>query len=80
MILFNNAGISSSSGEVPTSIEEMAQHAAAFTDALGTKNSTLSDSRWVASSHSNSPWTGQTLSENSSSLALAQRVARGWRR
>jgi len=35
VILFNNAGISSSSGEVPTSIEEMAQHAAAFTDTLG---------------------------------------------
>src|SRR5712692_4706878 len=33
VILFNNAGISSSSGEVPTSIEEMAQHAAAFIDA-----------------------------------------------
>jgi len=26
VILFNNAGISSSSGEVPTSIEEMARH------------------------------------------------------
>ena len=38
VILFNNAGISSSSGEVPTSIEEMAKHAAAFTDALGIKN------------------------------------------
>jgi pimeloyl-ACP methyl ester carboxylesterase len=37
VILFNNAGISSSSGEVPTSIEEMAQHAAAFIDALGIK-------------------------------------------
>jgi pimeloyl-ACP methyl ester carboxylesterase len=37
VILFNNTGISSSSGEVPTSIEEMAQHAAAFTDALGIK-------------------------------------------
>jgi pimeloyl-ACP methyl ester carboxylesterase len=37
VILFNNAGISSSSGEVPTSIEEMAEHAATFTDALGTK-------------------------------------------
>jgi pimeloyl-ACP methyl ester carboxylesterase len=34
VILFNNAGISSSSGEVPTSIEEMAKHAAAFTDDL----------------------------------------------
>jgi pimeloyl-ACP methyl ester carboxylesterase len=37
VILFNNAGVSSSSGEVPTSIEEMAQHAAAFIDALGIK-------------------------------------------
>src|SRR6266699_3005667 len=32
VILFDNAGVSSSSGEVPTSIEEMAQHAAAFID------------------------------------------------
>jgi pimeloyl-ACP methyl ester carboxylesterase len=30
VILFNNAGVSRSSGEVPTSIEEMAQHAAAL--------------------------------------------------
>src|SRR5258708_31528325 len=37
VILFNNAGISSSSGEVPTSIEEMAHHAAAFIDALCVK-------------------------------------------
>src|SRR5580704_16880378 len=37
VILFNNAGISSSGGEVPTSIEEMARHAAAFTSALGIK-------------------------------------------
>src|SRR6202047_4252558 len=37
VILFNNAGVSSSSGEVPTSIEEMAQQAAAFIDALGVK-------------------------------------------
>jgi pimeloyl-ACP methyl ester carboxylesterase len=37
VILFNNAGISNSSGEVPTSIEEMTQHAAAFIDALGIK-------------------------------------------
>jgi pimeloyl-ACP methyl ester carboxylesterase len=35
VILFNNAGVSSSGGEVPASIEEMAQHAAAFVDALG---------------------------------------------
>ncbi|MGA8654896.1 MAG: hypothetical protein WB586_02010 [Chthoniobacterales bacterium] len=30
VILFNNAGVSRSSGEVPTWIEEMAQHAAAL--------------------------------------------------
>src|SRR6266849_5229605 len=37
VILFNNAGVSSSSGEVPTSIEGMAQHAAPFIGALGGK-------------------------------------------
>ena len=35
VILFDNAGISLSSGEVPTSIEEMAADAAAFIKALG---------------------------------------------
>src|SRR5579863_2657609 len=35
VILFNNAGVSSSGGEVPASIEEMAQHAAAFVESLG---------------------------------------------
>ncbi|MEK1892481.1 MAG: alpha/beta hydrolase [Rhizobium sp.] len=35
VILFNNAGISSSSGAVPSSIEEMAADAAAFVRALG---------------------------------------------
>jgi len=35
VILFNNAGISSSSGTVPESIEEMAANAAAFIEALG---------------------------------------------
>ena len=30
VILFKHAGVSSSSGEVPTSIEEMARHAPAF--------------------------------------------------
>src|SRR3981189_2009141 len=35
VILFDNAGISSSSGEVPTSIEEMAADGAAFVQALG---------------------------------------------
>jgi pimeloyl-ACP methyl ester carboxylesterase len=37
LILFNNAGVSSSCGEFPASIEEMAQHAAAFIDSLGIK-------------------------------------------
>jgi pimeloyl-ACP methyl ester carboxylesterase len=35
VILFNNAGISSTSGEVPTSIEQMAANAAAFIKELG---------------------------------------------
>jgi pimeloyl-ACP methyl ester carboxylesterase len=35
VILFNNAGVSSTSGEVPTSAEEMAANAAAFIRALG---------------------------------------------
>lgn len=37
VILFNNAGISSSSGTVPETIEEMAANAAAFIDALDLK-------------------------------------------
>ncbi|SAL57996.1 alpha/beta hydrolase [Caballeronia cordobensis] len=37
VILFNNAGISSSSGTVPESIEEMAANAAAFIEALDLK-------------------------------------------
>jgi pimeloyl-ACP methyl ester carboxylesterase len=35
VILFNNAGVSSSSGEVPTSVEEMAVNTAAFINAMG---------------------------------------------
>src|SRR5207253_5527607 len=35
VILFNNAGVSSSSGEVPTTFEQMAANAVAFTRALG---------------------------------------------
>ncbi len=35
VILFNNAGISSTSGEVPTSVEEMAVNAGAFIKAFG---------------------------------------------
>jgi pimeloyl-ACP methyl ester carboxylesterase len=35
VILFNNAGVSSSSGEVPTTFEQMGANALAFTRALG---------------------------------------------
>src|SRR6202011_557837 len=35
VILFNNAGVSSSSGEAPTSIEEMGANATVFIKALG---------------------------------------------
>src|ERR1700681_3633247 len=38
VILFDNAGVSSSSGDVPTSVEEMAQHATAFFAMPGLKN------------------------------------------
>lgn len=34
-VLFNNAGVSSSSGEVPTTVEEMSANAVAFIKALG---------------------------------------------
>src|SRR5713226_7311374 len=37
VILFDNAGISSSSGEVPTTFEEMGSNAIAFIEALGLK-------------------------------------------
>src|SRR5438128_10980029 len=35
VILFNNAGVSSTSGEVPTTFEQMGANAVAFTRALG---------------------------------------------
>src|ERR1700680_2542774 len=35
VILFNNAGVSSSAGEVPTTFEQMAANAIAFSRALG---------------------------------------------
>jgi pimeloyl-ACP methyl ester carboxylesterase len=35
VVLFNNAGVSSTSGEVPTSVEHMASNAASFISALG---------------------------------------------
>src|SRR4030081_3514106 len=37
LILFNNAGVSSSSGEVPTTFEQMGANAIAFIKALGLK-------------------------------------------
>ena len=47
VILFDNAGVSSSGGEVPASIEQMTRSAL--------RSSTLSDFRSVASSRSSSP-------------------------
>src|ERR1700734_1685414 len=41
VILFNNAGVSSSSGEVPTTFEQMAADAIAFIRALGLKQADL---------------------------------------
>ena len=38
VILFNNAGVSSSSGEVPTTFEQMGANAVAFTRALGMRS------------------------------------------
>ena len=38
VILFNNAGVSSSSGEVPTTFEQMGANAIAFSRALGLNN------------------------------------------
>ena len=37
VVLFDNAGVSSSSGEVPTTFEQMGANAVAFTRALGLK-------------------------------------------
>ena len=37
VILFDNSGIGSSSGDVPTTFDEMAKNAVAFVDALGLK-------------------------------------------
>jgi hypothetical protein len=80
VIRFDNAGVSSSSGEVPSSIEQMAQHAAAFVDALGVKEIDALGFSIGGPLRSSSPWTGRILSGNSSSLALAQGVAKGWHR
>src|SRR5260370_38977182 len=37
VVLFNNAGVSSSSGEVPTTVERMRANATSFIKALGLK-------------------------------------------
>jgi pimeloyl-ACP methyl ester carboxylesterase len=41
VILFNNAGISSSTGEVPTTFEQMGANAVAFSRALGLKKADI---------------------------------------
>ena len=48
VILFNNAGVSSSSGEVPTTFEQMGANAIAFIKALGRSRSTYLASRSAA--------------------------------
>ena len=48
VILFNNAGVSSSSGEVPTSVEEMAINAVAFIEHWACLESTCSAFHSVA--------------------------------
>jgi pimeloyl-ACP methyl ester carboxylesterase len=48
VILFDNAGISSSSGEVPTSVEQMGRNATAF-KALGLRQVDVRASRSAAS-------------------------------
>jgi hypothetical protein len=50
MILFNNAGVSSSSGEVPATFQEMAANAIAFINALHLKKIDLPCKRpsWCA--------------------------------
>src|SRR4030081_530957 len=40
-ILFNNAGLSSSSGEVPTTFEQMGANAVTFSQALGLKKADM---------------------------------------
>src|ERR1700720_739620 len=48
VILFNNAGVSSSSGEVPTTFERMGANAVAFSRALGLNKADSSASRSAA--------------------------------
>ena len=74
MILFDNAGVSSSSGEVPTSIEEMAQHAAVFIDALGIKKVDALGFSMGGLIAQQFTIDRPDLSENSSSWARAQEV------
>ena len=48
VILFNNAGVASSSGATPDTIGQAARDAEAFIDALGLRSSTCSPIRWAA--------------------------------
>lgn len=61
VILFNNAGVASSSGEVPATFAEMAKSAGVFIDALGlTKVDVLGFS--IGSMIAQKPWSGQICS------------------
>ncbi|MEJ0003689.1 MAG: alpha/beta hydrolase [Pararobbsia sp.] len=75
VILFNNAGVASSSGEVPRTCALMAKNAEAFIDALGLREIDVlgfSIDRWLRSS---SRSTGRTGSESSSSSAARRAMA-----
>jgi pimeloyl-ACP methyl ester carboxylesterase len=78
VILFNNAGISSSSGDVPTSVEEMAANAAAFIKALDpTQVDVLGFSLGSSRRSSRSP--SLSLSAGLCWSAPGRAAARAWR-
>jgi len=78
VILFNNAGISSSSGQVPTSIEGMAGNAIAFIGAWVLRTSTCWVSLSEASSLRRSPGRRRASFANWSSSGPDHAGARVW--
>ena len=76
VILFNNAGVSSSSGEVPTTVEEMGANAVTFIKALGPSQVECSESRSAALSLRKSRCRRPNSSASWSSSAPAPAAAR----
>jgi hypothetical protein len=70
VILFDNAGVASSSGETPDTIEAMGEHAAAFIEAMGPHPATPRPRRHLPA---------QTRSESSKALipTIQRQVGRG---